>query len=159
MATKPETFAKPRHLTFKRLHPDATLPEHATDGAGCFDLRAVGLSEPVGLLSGRPRVFGTGLAVEVPKGHVMLVFSRSGHGFNSDTRLANSVGVIDSDYRGEVMVKLTRDPASSQPPVVENGDRIAQAMVIKVERFTPAFAETLSTTERGEDGLGSTGDK
>lgn len=136
-------------LKVKRLHPDAKLPTYATAGAACFDLAALrgGEVEPTNR-------FRTGLAFEVPAGHVMLVFSRSGHGFNNDVRLANCVGVIDSDYRGEVEVKLTADGA---PVYVTSGDRIAQAMVLPVQQFTILEAAELSVTDRGEGGFGSTG--
>lgn len=146
----------------KRLHPDAKLPTYATDGSGCFDLYAytVENSRRAGayVLSEVPVVCGTGLAFAVPDDHVMLVFSRSGHGFNFDTRLANCVGVIDSDYRGEVAVKLTRDiDHRSNDLLVEPGDRVAQAMVIPVERVTFVDVPDLPRTARGEGGFGSTG--
>lgn len=90
----------------------------------------------------------------------MIVFSRSGQGFNFDTRLANCVGVIDSDYRGEVLVKLTCDkdrPDHMAPYFVSPGDRVAQAMVLPVERVAFMWADELSETDRGAGGLGSTG--
>ena len=138
-------------LRVKRLHPDAKLPTYATAGAACFDLAALvgGDVDPTG-------AFGTGLAFEVPADHVMLVFSRSGHGFNRDVRMANCVGVIDSDYRGEIMVKLTADGA---PTEVAAGDRIAQAMVLPIHQFAFQEVDELSSTERGEGGFGSTGVK
>ena len=84
----------------------------------------------------------------------MLVFSRSGHGFKAGVRLANSVGVIDSDYRGEVMVKLTSDGGSLQ---INAGDRIAQAMIVPVPRVQLEWVEELAATKRGHGGMGSTG--
>jgi dUTP pyrophosphatase len=87
----------------------------------------------------------------------MLVFSRSGAGLVRDTRLANCVGVIDSDYRGEVFVRLSRDMAPSEHLIVHEGDRIAQAMVLPVHQVEFEVADELSATERGEGGLGSTG--
>lgn len=89
----------------------------------------------------------------------MLVFSRSGHAFNQDIRLGNSVGVIDSDFRGEVKVKLRRD--SPLPPTkpfhISSGDRVAQALVLPIEQVEFEVAEELSQTLRGEGGFGSTG--
>ena len=134
------------------LHPIAVLPRYATDGAGCFDLETV--NEGV-VLPNQPLVVGTGLAFEIPRGYVMLVYSRSGHGFKSDVRLANCVGVIDSDYRGEVMVKLTLD--GNKPYAVFAGDRIAQAMIVPVPNVSFEEVADLSTTSRGSGGLGSTG--
>ena len=157
----PQTNAMRVKVT--RLHPGAKLPTYATDGSGCFDLYAATVvgSCQIGSLvyEGHPVECGTGLAFEVPPGHVMLVFSRSGHGFNHAVRLANSVGVIDSDYRGEVKVKLTCDDCQDdEPPLKINpGDRIAQAMVLPIPRVEFEEVTELSATARGQGGFGSTG--
>lgn len=90
----------------------------------------------------------------------MLVFSRSGHGFIFDTRLANSVGVIDADYRGSVKVKLTCDidTADAMPPLfVRPGDRVAQAIILPYEKVEFIEADELTDTARGTGGFGSTG--
>lgn len=142
-------------LKFKKLHPDAITPKYATPGAACFDLHAIEPISPV--FSGLPTTIRTGLAVEVPEGHVMMIFSRSGHGFNHDTRLANCVGVIDSDYRGEVMVRLTRDNSHSDSLKLRNGDRIAQAMIVPIPMVELEEVPDLRPTERGTGGFGSTG--
>lgn len=141
-----------RNIKVKRLHPDAILPTYATDGSGCFDLYAIDRT-PIG--TGFPAL-RTGLAFEIPEDHVMLVFSRSGHGFNHDVRLANAVGVIDADYRGEVKVKLTAD-STVNPLVVRPGDRIAQALVIPIAQMSFTEVDELSDTARGTGGFGSTG--
>lgn len=140
-------------LRVKRLHDDALLPTYGTEGAACFDLYALhcGVVTETG-----PEVFRTGLAFEVPADHVMLIYSRSGHGFKNDIRLANCVGVIDSDYRGEVQVKLTCDDNFGEFKVTK-GDRIAQAMLIPYPRVRLLEAGELSTTGRGAGGFGSTG--
>lgn len=145
-------------LKIKKLNPEAALPTYATDGAACFDLS---VCEPgkVPLVMARDAAaatFPTGLAFEIPPGWVMLIFSRSGHGFKHDVRLANCVGVIDSDYRGEVAVRLTADHGD-RPLVVGHGDRIAQAMLVPVERVTFQEVYELSDTARGAGGFGSTG--
>lgn len=141
-------------VKLKKLDPAAHMPAYATAGAACFDIRSLdeGYIDDIGHAN---HIFRTGLAFEVPADHVMLVFSRSGHGFNNDVRLANCVGVLDSDYRGELKVKLTADPDGLL--TVERGDRIAQAMILPVERVTFEFVDELSSTERGEGGFGSTG--
>lgn len=149
-------------LKIKRLHPQAVLPRYATDGAACFDLCAmIALSDlPHGHMMpalGAPVVVRTGLSFEVPPGHVMLVFSRSGQGFNADVRLANAVGVIDADYRGEVLVKLTRDPSAAEPLVIRHGDRIAQAMIVPLPAVAMVEVDELGATARGAGGFGSTG--
>ena len=141
-------------LRVKRLHPDAVIPKYATEGSACFDLHAIneGYLDDIGHVN---EIFGTGLAFEVPPGWAMLIFSRSGHGFNNDVRLANCVGVIDSDYRGEVKVKLTSDSGAMLK--VDAGDRIAQAMLIPVPRVSLIEVDEITKTERGTGGFGSTG--
>src|SRR5690606_31957211 len=103
-----------------------------------------------------PCVFRTGLSFEIPEGFAMMVYSRSGHGFKEDVRLSNVVGVIDSDFRGELMIKLACD-RENWGMSVNAGDRIAQGMVIPVERVVFEEVDSLSDTERGEGGLGSSG--
>lgn len=138
-------------VKIKRLHPDAVMPQYGSAGAACFDLHCID-----GAFVSSHQVFSTGLAFEIPEGHVMLVFSRSGHGFNNDTRLANCVGVIDHDYRGEVKVKLRSD-GSMGMLAVKPGDRIAQAMIVPYPKVEFVWADDLSDTERGTGGFGSTG--
>lgn len=149
-------------LAIQQLHPGAVVPQYATPGAACFDLHADGLhwsdtEKESGrtVTQDRPGKFGTGLAFAVPDGHVLLVFSRSGHGFKNAVRLSNCVGVIDSDYRGEVAVKLSADTYGAL--VVKPGDRIAQAMLVPIPRVAFQLVEQLPETERGSGGFGSTG--
>ena len=154
-------------VNIKKLHENATIPTYANAGDACFDLYAATVAgfEHLGsnVHPGGPEVCGTGLVFEIPPGHVMLSFSRSGHGFKYDVRLANCVGVIDSGYRGEVMVKLTKDYTLSDeddhsvPFFVRPGDRIAQAMIIPVERISFAEVDEISSTSRGTGGFGSSG--
>ncbi|WP_210324883.1 dUTP diphosphatase [Microvirga alba] len=136
----------------KRLITQAVMPEYATEGAACFDLQTLeGSTVP----AGGAAHFSTGLAFEVPAGHVMLVFSRSGHGFKHGVRLVNCVGVIDADYRGEVKVGLMNDGDADL--VVNPGDRIAQAMILPVPKVFLVEADALNDTARGTGGFGSTG--
>ncbi len=141
-------------LKIKKLHPDAVVPQYQTAGAACFDLHAIddGFVDDI---SHPNWTFPIGLAFEVPAGHAMLIFSRSGHGFSYGVRLANCVGVIDSDYRGPVSVKLTADMEGRLQ--VKGGDRIAQAMIVPIPRLEFEVVEELTTTERGTGGFGSTG--
>lgn len=141
-------------VRLQKLHSDAVVPEYATPGAACFDLVTV---EGGKVYPGESCSFGTGLAFEIPDGHVLMVYSRSGHGFKHHIRLVNTTGVIDSDYRGEVRVGLYNDGESVFR--VEPGDRIAQAMVIPVDRVGFKVVDSLSSTERGAGGFGSTGKK
>ena len=146
------------NIKIKKLHPDAIVPQYQTAGAACFDFHAINrLARHVD--SGFPETFDTGLAFEIPPGYGMFILSRSGHGFNLDTRLANCVGFIDSDYRGEVKVKLTCDQEHKEamPLAVKAGDRIAQACILPVPRVGFEITEELSETLRGEGGFGSSG--
>lgn len=152
-------------LKVKRLHKNAIIPQYQTAGAACFDLHAATVEghESAGFIldENKPLTCGTGLAFEVPEGHVMLVFSRSGHGFKHQVRLCNSVGVVDSDYRGEVMVQFICDANKGDlkyvPMAVKPKDRIAQAMIIRVQQWEILESDELLSTDRGTNGLGSTG--
>lgn len=145
-------------IKIKLLSKTAKVPTYGSDGAGCFDLYADMPDTAVAYVTETcPMTFKTNIAVEVPEGHVMLVFSRSGHGFKHGTRLANCVGVIDSDYRGEVGVKLTADSVNAESLAVRHGDRIAQAMIVPVQQAVFEQVEDLSDTARGTGGFGSTG--
>ena len=139
-------------INVKKLHPDAALPTYGTTGAACFDLSVASVEGSYI----NNATYGTGLSFEIPKDHVMLIFSRSGHGFKDDIRLSNCVGVIDSDYRGEVKVKLRGDCFAS--PNFNQGDRIAQAMILPIQQVSFALVDELSDTDRGANGFGSTGD-
>lgn len=144
-------------LKVKKLHPDAVIPKYATDGAACFDLVAIGDSEPHELDEWAD-IYSTGLAFEVPPGWVMLIFSRSGHGFQKGVRLSNCVGVIDSDYRGEVKVSIRDDSANGFNEEF-SGQRIAQAMLVQIPRPDLVEVAELSSTDRGAGGFGSTGSR
>jgi dUTP pyrophosphatase len=150
------------------------LPKIATEGAACFDVRALTfrlLESSQEYISNfgwetdfgwetevcDSRTFGTGLYIELPKDHVMLVFSRSGHGYKHNIRLANCVGVVDSDYRGELYAKLVND--GNKPMKVCKGDRIAQCMILPLPKYELILKQELEETKRGEGGCGSTGVK
>lgn len=143
-------------LNVKKLHPQATLPKYAHAGDACFDLHAIGdMEKPVDIRPGGAAIIPTGLAFEIPEGHVMLIYSRSGHGFKNNVRLNNSVGVIDAGYRGEVQVSLHNDGRARFK--VAHGDRIAQAMILPVPAVELIEVDDLNETERGAGGFGSTG--
>ena len=142
-------------VKIKKLHPDAVIPQYATSGSACFDLTAVGEPSLNGN-DGRAMTYGTGLAFGIPKDHVMLVFSRSGHGFKDAVRLSNCVGVVDADFVGEVKVSLRFDGHFALRTDLA-GTRIAQAMILPVQQVSFLEVDELGTTERGTGGLGSTG--
>lgn len=140
-------------IRFKKLNERAKMPTRSSDGAAGWDLFC---TENTGWVVQNPTTVGTGLAVEIPEGYAMLVLSRSGHGFKHSTRLANCVGLIDSDYRGEIKVKLTRDEDITDFLSIGVGDRIAQAIIVPIPEVEWEEGE-LSGTSRGEGGFGSTG--
>ena len=142
-------------LPVKRLDPAALLPRYATPGAAGADLCALPVGDPITVLPGETVFVRTGLAMAIPEGMVGLIYARSGMACKQDLAPANKVGVIDSDYRGEVMVALHNHGKS--PRTVNPGDRIAQLVLAPV--LTVDFAETdsLEDTTRGAGGFGSTG--
>jgi dUTP pyrophosphatase len=131
-------------------------PRYATNGSGCFDIFAIEHGS-IGLTK-QSHIFRTGLIPEVPEDWVLLLFSRSGHGFKYDTRLANCVGVIDSDYRGEIKVKLTADSCGHFS--VSEGDAIVQGLLVPAPKLSIQLildqSIELSETSRGANGFGST---
>ena len=142
-------------MRIKRMRENARLPYRASAGAAAYDLCAC-LSEPVTVPVGEYRSLPTGIAIELPsEQYVALIFSRSGHGAKHGVSLVNSVGVIDSDYRGEICVGLINH--GTEPLTVCDGDRIAQMMITRC--FLPELieADELSDTTRGAGGFGSTG--
>ena len=146
-------------LKFKAIHPkigqEIPLPQFATPGSAAMDLRAC-LDGPVTLQAGARTVIPTGLAMALPSAdYVALVFARSGLGIKKGVCLSNGVGVIDSDYRGEIAVGLVN--LSGEDYTVQPGDRIAQLMVVPVVQPTVTLADELDETDRGSGGLGSTG--
>jgi dUTP pyrophosphatase len=160
--TNGDTMSKT--LKVKRVHDNAIIPKYQTAGACCFDLHAATVAgmDHIGsnLHPGHPITCGTGLAFEIPEGYVMLVYSRSGHGFKHQVRLSNAVGVIDNDFTGQVMVQLVSDERDEDlghvPFFVRPGDRIAQAMLIPVDQWAIEETSELKETERGDKGFGST---
>ena len=146
-------------LKFKALNPkigrEIPLPQFATPGSAAMDLRAC-IDRPVTIRAGERTVVPTGLAIALPSAdYVALLFARSGLGIRQGVCLSKGVGVIDSDYRGEIGVGLVN--LSQEAYTVQPGDRIAQLMVVPVERPTVSLVEDLDDTSRGSGGFGSTG--
>ena len=138
-----------------RIGRDIPAPHFATSGAAAMDLCAC-VEEPVTLLAGQRALIPTGIAVALPDpGYAALVFARSGLGIKKGVCLSNGVGVIDSDYRGEIGVGLVN--LSGEDYTVQPGDRIAQLIIARCEQMEPVKVETLSETERGAGGFGHTG--
>ncbi len=140
-------------INFKKLDPNAIVPAYATDFAAGADLYCA--DETVTVNPGETVPVHTGLALEIPEGLVGLIYARSGLACKKGLAPANKVGVIDSDYRGEILVALHNH--GSEPVSFERGERIAQIV------FTPYLfadfneADELNDTVRGSGGFGSTG--
>ena len=129
-----------------------SMPKRSTEGAACFDIQSA--TEAV-IPAGGTAILDTGLRFRIPVDHALMVYSRSGHGFKHDVSLSNGTGVIDSDYRGELKVKLRND--GTEPFTVKHGDRVAQAMLIKLPSLNMIAGTVENDTERGIGGFGSTG--
>lgn len=142
-------------IKYQLLSDKAQVPAYASAGAACFDLCA---AESAIVRVGEQRMVSTDIAVEVPLGHALLIYSRSGHAAKHRVRLSNCVGVIDSDYRGAIKIMLSNDGDiyKDRPLAVNVGDRIAQGMIVATPVCTLTQGE-LSGTERGDGGFGSTG--
>lgn len=136
-------------LKFKKLHPEAVLPSYAKPGDAGLDITATSVQ-----VSDKFVQYGTGISVEIPEGHVGLIFPRSSV-TKQDLMLKNSVGVIDAGYRGEIMFRFK----SVKPHEMhyEIGDKIGQLIVLPIPTMNPVFVDDLSDTERGDGGFGSTG--
>ncbi len=140
-------------LEFKRLDPDARLPAYAKPGDAGLDLSSA-VDVEVG--PGERAMVPTGVSVAIPDGHAGLVLPRSGLASRQGLTLANSPGLIDAGYRGEVtcaVVNLDREQAVG----IRRGDRIAQLVVVAVPAIEPAWVDELPVSERGEGGFGSSG--
>jgi dUTP pyrophosphatase len=139
-------------MRFTKLTTTATTPTRGTPGAAGLDLYA---DQDVLVLDGCTKTLGTGIAVEVPEGYVGLVFMRSSMG-KTGVALANAVGVIDSDYRGEIKLCLTYI-AGTGGHFIKQGDRVAQLVVLPAPTFDLVEVDALTATARGTGAFGSTG--
>lgn len=167
------------NVKIRKLHPDAIIPQYATEGAAAFDLVAV---EDAIIAPGETAKIPLGLAFEIPPGYVMIVAMRSGIALKTKLRQPNGVGVIDSDYRGEVAMMfdntepveeaglyayngktvageyITDGPALQyRTYLIRAGDRVCQAYIQPLPRVSFVESAELSETERGAGGFGSTG--
>lgn len=144
------------NLKIKRTRPNAQIPGRATPGSAGVDLHACCDNGDILLQPMERALIPTGISIELPHpGLVALVFARSGLALREGLAMANGVGVIDSDYRGEISVPVIN--LSQQPLRILDGERIAQLAVMPVEIPQMIEIETLSETQRGTGGFGSTG--
>lgn len=141
-------------VKIKYLSDNASRPEYKTDGSLGMDL-AASLSAPLTVKAGERVLIPLGFALQIPDGWGAFVFPRSGLSFRRGLTMCNSVGVIDTDYTGEIKVAAIN--VSDKDYTVNPGDRIAQLVFMPVEKARLIEAEELDDTERGVGGFGSTG--
>jgi dUTP pyrophosphatase len=146
---------RPLQVPFRRLVPEAEMPERAHLGDAGYDLRSV---ERVDLAPGSRALVRTGISVAIPEGHAGLVLPRSGLAARHGISLVNTPGLIDSGYRGEIQVPLINHDRQ-EPFLIEEGTRIAQLVLVRVASAFFAEVEFLesATDGRGEGGFGSSG--
>lgn len=144
-------------INIKKTDENAKIPTYGSEFAAGADLYAVIHNEEnrVEILSGETAFIDTGIVMEIPNGYVGLVYARSGLSCKQGLAPANKVGVIDSDYRGNIMVALYNQ--SNETRIVSEGDRIAQIVIQPVEQFGFKVKENLSNTIRGNGGFDSSG--
>ena len=143
-------------IKIKKLYKDATTPSRGSEQAAGYDLYAcLGGFEDCKIEPGVTMKIGTGIAAEIPNGYFGAVFARSGLATKRGLRPANCVGVIDSDYRGEIIVALHND--TDTPQKIQAYERIAQLVILPYLNVSFKEVDELSDTERGDGGFGSTG--
>ena len=143
-------------VRYQKLDERAVEPRYGSVDAAGADLYAV-MDAPLTLAPGETTLVHTGLAVEIPAGFVGLVCARSGLATKRGLAPANKVGVIDADYRGEIMVALHNHSGEAQ--TIDHGERVAQLVLVPYLTAAYQQAESLTDTVRGEGGFGSTGTK
>lgn len=141
-------------IQIKKLHPDAVLPRYGSADAAGADLCSV---SEVTLAPGETKLVPTGLSMAIPRGYGGFIFARSGLATKRGLAPANKVGVIDADYRGEILVALYNQSKETQ--TVEKGERIAQMVFLPCPQGTFTEAVALDETARADGGFGSTGRK
>ena len=144
-------------VKIKKLREDAVLPKYGTPYAAGADLYACMDEDSLTIESGETKFVHTGLAVELPEGTVGLVYARSGLAMKRGIAPANKVGVVDSDYRGEIMVAMHNH--SNVPQTIEKGERVAQFVIAPYYTADFELVDNLAESGRGTGGFGSTGTK
>ena len=142
------------NVSIQKLHPDALLPQYGSADAAGADLCSI---EEITIAPGETKLVHTGLAMAIPQGFGGFIFARSGLATKRGLAPANKVGVVDADYRGEVMVALYNQSGAEQ--TILKGERIAQMVFLPCPQATLDLCDSLEETERGSGGFGSTGRK
>lgn len=141
-------------ILFQTLHPNAVVPNQGSPDAAGFDLTSISAV----IVKDRV-IVSTGLAVAFPDDHVLLIYGRSGLAFKHGIRLTNGVGVIDSDYRGEIKLSFSFDDSTPERmfDMLTRGQRVGQAILQPIPKVWWSAASALPTSIRGQAGFGSTG--
>ena len=147
---------KTEKIRIKKLSPHAIIPTYGTKFSAGADLYAC-TNSPLIVVPGETVMIKTGIAVEIPTGYVGLIYARSGLATKSGLAPANKVGVIDSDYRGEILVPLLNH--SKSPACLEVGERVAQMVIVPYLKAEFDIVDEIDDTSRGKGGFGSTGKK
>ena len=145
-----------KKVKYIKLDPKAITPSYGTPFAAGADLYAC-MGEDVSIKAGETKLFHTGIAMQIPDGLVGLIYARSGIATKRGLAPANKVGVIDSDYRGEIMVSIYNH--SSETQTIADGERIAQIVLTPYVTADFTLSDSLDSTDRGSGGFGSTGEK
>ncbi len=144
-------------VNFKKLNPNAVVPTYGSEFAAGADLYACTNGETVTFAPSETKLIKTGIAMEIPEGYAGLIYARSGIANKRGLAPSNKVGVVDSDYRGEIMVSLHNHSLTEQS--ITDGERIAQMVIAPFLKVEYTEVEELTDTARGEGGFGSTGKK
>lgn len=142
-------------VNFKKLNENAIMPTYGSEFAAGADLYACTNGETVTFGPGETKLIKTGIAMEIPEGYAGLIYARSGIANKRGLAPSNKVGVVDSDYRGEIMVSLHNHSLVEQS--ITDGERIAQMVIAPFLKVEYTEVEELTETVRGEGGFGSTG--
>lgn len=144
-------------INFKRLNENAKVPTYGSEFSAGADLYACTNGETVTIAPGETKLIHTGIAMEIPEGYAGLIYARSGIANKRGLAPSNKVGVVDADYRGEIMVSLHNH--SNQQQEIADFERIAQMVITPFLKVEYTETDELSETVRGEGGFGSTGKK
>ena len=142
------------NVMIQKMRECAKIPAYATEGSAAVDLCAA-ITEPITLAPGERRLIPTGIAISIPKGTVAILSARSGLSYKKGIAAANGIGVIDSDYRGEIFFSSIN--LSDEAYTVTPGERICQMMLMPVLAMNFTEVDSLDETLRGAGGFGSTG--
>ncbi len=144
-------------MNYKKLRPDAKVPTYGSPFSAGADLYAVTDGQTVTFAPGETKIVHTGIALEIPEGYAGFIYARSGIANKRGLAPSNKVGVVDADYRGEIMVSLHNH--SNEVQEIADGERVAQMVIAPFLKVEYTEVDELSDTERGEGGFGSTGKK